>query len=144
MTRLTMPSGFGIQRGLSLFACLFTLTVTGAAQGVTVTEDPAITRLMSHWKTYNLEHQEVQGWRVQIIGTTDRRQMESAKRKFELLYPDDVLIFVHNEPYYQLKAGAFLYNRKANAFMHKLQEDFPGSILVTDLVKAEELLNYDQ
>jgi len=123
---------------------LFSLIHTAAAQTVSVKEDPAVTQLMSRWKEYNLEHQEVQGWRVQIIATTDRRQMESAQRKFELLYPDDELVFVHNVPYYQLKAGAFLYNRKAHAFLYKMQADFPGSILVSDLVKTEELLRYDQ
>jgi hypothetical protein len=123
---------------------LFSLLHTAAAQTVSVKEDPAVTQVMSRWKQYNLEHQEVQGWRVQIIATTDRRQMEAAQRKFELLYPEDELVFIHNVPYYQLKAGAFLYNRKAHAFLYKMQADFPGSILVSDLVKTEELLRYDQ
>jgi hypothetical protein len=131
-------------RIILLAGLLFSLGKTAGAQSVSVREDPAITQLMSRWKEYNLEHQEVQGWRVQIIATTDRRQMESAQRKFELLYPDDELVFVHNVPYYQLKAGAFLYNRKAHAFLYKMQADFPGSILVSDLVKTEELLRYDQ
>jgi hypothetical protein len=138
--RVALPTA----RIILLVVVMFSLWKSAGAQTVSVKEDPAITQLMSRWKAYNLEHQEVQGWRVQIIATTDRRQMESAQRKFELLYPDDELVFVHNVPYYQLKAGAFLYNRKAHAFLYKMQADFPGSILVSDLVKTEELLRYDQ
>lgn len=114
------------------------------AQHISVTEDVSISQSMARWKDYNLGHPEVQGWRVQIIATTERRQMESARRKFELLYPEDELVFVHNMPFYQLKAGAFLYSRKAHAFQHKLLADFPGAILVSESVKMEELLRYDQ
>jgi len=116
----------------------------GLRAQVQVTEEPGITRAIAQWKQYNLEHAEVRGWRVQISATTDRRQMETNKRLFERIYPDFPLVFVHNEPYYHLKAGAFLYNRKAQAFLHKMQADFPGAILVTDNLKTEELLLYDQ
>lgn len=107
-------------------------------------EDHVIGDLMVRWKDNNKSIEEIQGWRVQIIATTDRRQMESTKKKFESKFPEYELHFVHNEPYYQLKAGAFLYNRKAQAFLFKMQEYFPGSILVTEKVKPEELLSFNQ
>lgn len=107
-------------------------------------EDPQITALMDRWKTYNLEHQEVRGWRIQVMASIDRRQMESAKRSFERLYPDYPVIFVHNAPYFHLKVGAFLTMQKAQAFMKKLQSDYPQAIPVTDNIKVEELLLFDQ
>jgi len=107
-------------------------------------EDPQITALMDRWKTYNLEHQEIRGWRIQVLASVDRRQMESAKRTFENLYPDYPVIFVHNAPYFHLKVGAFLTQQKAQAFMKKLQADYPQAIPVTDNIKVEELLLYDQ
>jgi len=109
-----------------------------------ITESPGITAVMSRWKTYNIEHQEIQGYRIQILATIDRRQMESVQRRFENLYPDYPLHIHHNEPYYHIKTGAFLTMQKAQAFMKKLQSDYPSAIPVTDKLKVEELLLYDQ
>jgi hypothetical protein len=119
----------------------FTYAVNAYGQ---LEEDPQITALMDRWKAYNLEHQEIRGWRIQVLASIDRRQMESAKRTFENLYPDYPVIFVHNAPYFHLKVGAFLTQQKAQAFMKKLQADYPQAIPVTDNIKVEELLLYDQ
>lgn len=128
-------------RSFILIAFLFAFTGKASAQ---LEEDPQITALMDRWKAYNLEHQEIRGWRIQVLASVDRRQMESAKRTFENLYPDYPVIFVHNAPYFHLKVGAFLTQQKAQAFMKKLQADYPQAIPVTDNIKVEELLLYDQ
>ena len=125
--------------GLIFCFVLFALPAFGQ-----IIEEPAITDLMSRWRTYNLENQEVQGWRIQILATVDRRQSESTRRDFENKYPDFPLHFVHNEPYYHLKVGAFVNTQRAQAFLKKMQADYPQSITVTDMVKIEELLLYDQ
>jgi len=107
-------------------------------------EDPQITSLMDQWIDYNREHQEIRGWRIQIMASIDRRQMETARRTFERNYPEYPVVFVHNEPYFHLKVGAFITVQKAQAFLRKMQEDYPQAITVTDLLKVEELLLYDQ
>jgi hypothetical protein len=107
-------------------------------------EEPQITSLMNRWVDYNRAHQEIRGWRIQIMASIDRRQMESAKRTFERKYPEYPVVFVHNEPYFHLKVGAFTTMQKAQAFIRKLQEDYPQAIPVTDVLKVEELLLYDQ
>lgn len=107
-------------------------------------EEPQITNLMDRWKTYNIEHQEIRGWRIQIMASVDRRQMESAKRTFENRYPEYPVHFVHNAPYFHLKAGAFMTMQKAQAFLKKMQHDYPQAIPVTDNLEVEELLLYDQ
>jgi len=103
-----------------------------------------IASLMDRWKTYNLEHQEFTGYRIQILATVDRRQMENVRHKFENLYPEYPIHTTHNDPYYQLKTGAFLTMQKAQAFMKMLQKEYPAAIPVTDVIKVAELLLYDQ
>ncbi|HEY3385181.1 MAG TPA: SPOR domain-containing protein [Saprospiraceae bacterium] len=107
-------------------------------------EDPQITSLMDRWIDYNREHNEIRGWRIQIMASIDRRQMETARRNFERNYPEYPVIFIHNEPYFHLKVGAFMTIQKAQAFLRKMQEDYPQAITVSDLLKVEELLLYDQ
>lgn len=109
-----------------------------------IAEESQITTLMNRWVDYNLEHQEIRGWRIQIMASIDRRQMESARRVFENRYPEYPVIFLHNEPYFHLKVGAFSTMQRAQAFLKKMQEDYPQAIPVTDNLKVEELLLYDQ
>ncbi len=107
-------------------------------------ESPEITSLMERWKAYNLEHQELTGYRIQILATVDRRQMEAVRQRFENRYPEYPIHTNHNDPYFQLKTGAFLRMQKAQAFLKLLQKDYPEAIPVTDEIKVDELLLYDQ
>ena len=107
-------------------------------------EQTRVTDLMDRWKAHNMSNKEVRGFRVQILATTDRRQMETIQREFERRYPDYPVHFAHNEPYWYLKTGAFLTNQKAQAFMKQMAKEYPASLIVTDMIKGEELLLYDQ
>jgi hypothetical protein len=78
------------------------------------------------------------------MASVDRRQMDSARRVFEKRYPEYPVIFVHNAPYFHLKVGAFTTMQRAQAFLNKMQQDYPQAIPVTDNLKVEELLLYDQ
>ena len=109
-----------------------------------IDEQTRVADLMERWKIYNMSNKEVRGFRVQILATTDRRQMETVQREYERKYPDYPVHFAHNEPYWYLKTGAFLTNQKAQAFMKKMAKEYPASLIVTDMIKAEELLLYDQ
>jgi SPOR domain len=125
---------------LALIGLLMAVTYSSGQ----IVEDPQITALMGRWKAYNLEHQELSGYRIQIMASVDRRQMESLKRNFENKYPEYPVVFLHNEPFYHLKVGAFLTMQKTQAFLKKMQHDYPQAIPVTDVLKVEELLLYDQ
>lgn len=109
-----------------------------------VIEETQVTDLMDRWKLYNMGTKEVRGYRVQILATTDRRQMETVQREFERKYRDYPVHFAHNEPYWYLKTGAFITNQKAQAFMKAMAKEYPASLIVTDMIKGEELLLYDQ
>jgi hypothetical protein len=107
-------------------------------------EENQITSLMDRWVRYNETHQELRGYRIQILASTDRRQAETERKKFENTYSEYPILFVHNYPYYHLKVGAFMTMQKAQAFLYKMQQDFPQAIPVTDNLTMEELLEFDQ
>ena len=123
----------------ALFVCCFTLQ-----SNAQIVEETSVTDLMERWKLYNMGTKEVRGYRVQILATTDRRQMETVQRAFERKYPDYPVHFAHNDPYWYLKTGAFITNQKAQAFMKTMAKEYPASLIVTDMIKGEELLLYDQ
>jgi len=137
---IMLMKGLLVRLGIATMWVMMSVT-PGIAQLV---EDPQITSMMNRWKTYNTEHQEVRGYRIQIMASVDRRQIESTRRTFENRYPEYPIVFLHNEPYFHLKVGAFLTMQKAQAFLRKMQHDYPQAIPVTDNLKVEELLLYDQ
>ena len=109
-----------------------------------IIEQAHVADLMERWKLFNMANKEVRGFRVQILATTDRRHMENVQREFERKYPDYPVHFAHNEPYWYLKTGAFITNQKAQAFMKQMSKEYPSSLIVTDMIKGEEMLLYDQ
>lgn len=125
-----------------LLGLLWFMTLTNSHGQLT--EDPQITALMDRWTLYNQGQEELPGWRIQIMASVDRRQMETIQRTFEKRYPEYPTQFIHNAPYYHLKVGAFITIQKAQAFLRKMQNDYPQAIPVTDHLKVEELLLYDQ
>ena len=109
-----------------------------------IIEQAHVADLMERWKMFNMGNKEVRGFRIQILATTDRRHMENVQREFERKYPDYPIYFSHNEPYWYLKTGAFLTNQKAQAYMKQMSKEYPASLIVTDMIKGEEFLLYDQ
>ena len=114
------------------------VTVTGQS----IQEDPAVTKMMEGFVEFNKAHQTVRGWRVQILVTTDRRQMETTRKEFEVTYPDYKIYYQHENPFYHLKSGAFLTQASARPFLRLMQETYASAFVVSDEIDLEEVLLY--
>ena len=111
------------------------------AQSVTETVEPKVDQLMERFIDGNKAQTTVSGWRIQILATTDRQNMESALRRFENLYPSIPVDWVHAKPYYKVQAGAFSTKREALRTLYILKPDYPGAYPVQDnKIRPEELL----
>lgn len=124
------------QLGILLVICC----TLGSVEGQSIVEDPSITRMMEDFVRFNRAHQTIRGWRVQVLVTTDRRQMESAKARFERLYPENKLMFSHENPFYHLKTGAFQSRERARPFLRSIRKVFPSAFLVSDDIELTEIL----
>lgn len=114
----------------------------GKAQNIV--EEPLISQMMKSYVDYHKNHTELRGWRIQLIATTDKRQMESARKKFAETYPDYDVVYTHVPPFFHLKAGAFLKKQDALPFLEKMKETYPGAFLVADQLEVAELLRYQK
>lgn len=90
------------------------------AQEVQLNEEPKIAQLFRNWTNSNRANPRVDGWRVQVMATTDRQQVEEARTRFRSQYPDVPADFVHEKPYYKLRVGAFRSRLEAQAFLETL------------------------
>jgi len=124
------------------FLPIFLLLSIGLCAQVTINEEPAITEVMQKYIHNNLQNPTVRAWRIQILTTNDRREMEDGIKKFEMLYPDVQYTWEHNPPYYQVRIGAYELREDLEATLLMLKNDFPSSLPVQAEMEKTELLKY--
>lgn len=90
------------------------------AQEIQINEDPKITQLAKTWTNNNRSTPHISGWRVQIMASTDRVQVESARTRFRTEYPDVAAEWTLEKPYFKLRVGAFRSKQEALAFISGL------------------------
>jgi hypothetical protein len=125
-----------------LTLCFFLGSFPAFSQSITIEEDPAITQMVEKFVENNKARTSIEGWRLQILATTDRQKLEQVMETFNYLYPNIPTNWVHNRPYYKLRAGAFQTKLEALRLKYLLQEEYPGSYPVKDQdIKPADLLN---
>jgi hypothetical protein len=130
-----------MKKNLFLLVFLFGAAITINAQSVTEKVDTRVGQLMERFINQNKSTTTVNGWRIQILATTDRQNMETSLRKFGNLYPSVPVDWLHTKPYYKVRAGAFATKRDALRTLYILKEDYPGAYPVQDnKIRPEELL----
>lgn len=127
--------------GALLFLAVFALNLS--AQSVQVKAEPLIEQMMTQYATQNKARTAVTGWRVQILATTDRQQLDRTQQSFQYHYPNIPVGWVHSRPYYRLRAGAFRTKLEALRLKYILGQEYDGLYLVRDdQINPRELLNY--
>ena len=111
------------------------------AQNISLVEEQGITSMMSRMVEINQNRENVQGWRIQIVATTDRRNMDEEKTKFQFRYPDVKVNWEHSKPYYKLRVGAFTTRLEAVRLLYRIKQDYPGAYPIKDnQIPARELV----
>lgn len=122
-----------------VITCCF--LVVGHTQKITVSEDPAVEEIMATYTSVNKSKPYVKGWRVQILSTVDRQKFESVRSSFKNQYPYITTSWVHERPYYKLRAGAFANKLDALRLQYVLRPEFPGAYPAVDNeILAEEII----
>lgn len=104
-----------------LFIALFSISQNALlAQEIQLNEEPKISQLFRNWTNSNRANPRVDGWRIQIMATTDRQQVEDARNRFRIQYPDVPAEWAHEKPYYKLRVGAFRSKLEAQGFLATL------------------------
>lgn len=109
---------------------------------VSVAPNPTVDRMMDRYVEVNKEQNTLKGYRIQIYATIDRGQFDNFKRSFEYRYPNISTNWVHSNPYYQLRVGAFASRSEAARMLHILKKDYPNAYFVIDnKIRAVEILD---
>lgn len=126
---------------VSIFLC-FCIQFSAAQGVINVNEDSTVSDLMNRWVEINQATLTVDGWRIQLLATSDRAKVENAKRRFQTLYPNIFVDWTHSKPYYKLRAGAFASKLEATRMLYLLKKDYPTAYPAKDdTIRPAELLN---
>lgn len=132
---------------MRLFLSILTIAIgllgnsTLFAQNIVLKEDAAVERIMNKYISIHKSNPYIQGWRVQILSTVDRQQFESVRATFKTRYPYITTTWVHNRPYYKLRAGAFANKLDALRLQYSLRADYPGAYPAVDNeIRPEEII----
>ena len=103
-----------------------------AAQEIQINEPPIITKMTDRWAEINRAAPGIEGWRVQLFSSTDRKKVEEAKAAFLTNYPTVPCDWVQEKPYYKLRAGAFATKLETMRLIRDLQADYPAAYATKD------------
>lgn len=111
------------------------------AQNIHIREESLVAQMMDRFSQLNRSVTTIDGWRVQILATPDRQQLEGARQVFQYKYPNINVDWVHTNPWYKLYVGAFANKLDAMRLQYLLKRDYPNAYLVKDnTVRPVELL----
>lgn len=128
---------------LALLICMVSSWNASAQDTIPIQEDFEVKQLMQQFVQINTARPYVTGWRVQVVSTTDRDRLESVRQSLKARYPYLSTSWVHNRPYYRLRAGAFATKLEALQLQHLLREYYPSSIPTRDTqISAAEVIGY--
>ncbi len=102
------------------------------AQNIAVVEDYPVSSVMNKFTEYNRTTVGVEGWRIQLVATTDRRKMEKDRQEFMRKFPQISVDWTHEKPYYRLRAGAFRTKLEALRAIQKLKRYYPSAFPAKD------------
>ena len=117
-----------------LFFCTF---VNGQ---ITFNEDPKVSSLMNHYLEESNLTSSLDGWRIKLISTTDRRKFENIKYRYETEFPESAYLTDYENPYYSIKVGSFVDRFDLEPYLLQFKELFPEAIPFRDKIEKAELL----
>jgi|GEM_PF-6534595 len=95
---------------------------------------------MQRYEQYRKDKEEYPVYRITVVLTRDRREMESERSRFRTRFPKDELKWSYDQPYYSLKTGYYLLERESWADLLRIRRVYPNAILSIDRMSAEEYL----
>lgn len=130
-------------KNILVFVLSFFVFENIVGQTQQVYEAPEVKKVMDHFNSVFKSRTFIEGWRVQIISTTDRSTMERIRSAAEAHFPNLPLKWEHNSPYFKIQLGAFQTKLQATEALYMIKKDYPTAYLVMDnKIEPREIFEY--
>jgi len=98
-----------------------------SGQSIQINEDFRVAEMLDRHIQANKSQPTIEGWRIQILSTSDRAKAELEKGKFRATFPEFPVDWIHVKPNYKLRAGAFASKLDALEALNKIKKAFPSA-----------------
>lgn len=126
---------------VSLVLCLILPMMSSGQKNIKINTSPSVERMMERFVANGKANENIKAWRIQIITTDDRREMENTMSQFSSLHPGMNMDWKHVSPYYQVRVGYFENKNKLMSFLLDLKKTFPSATPVYDNVSKKALVS---
>lgn len=116
---------------ISVVLLILLMSFSISAQ-IVIEEPEEISQLHEKIKTKNSEKDTDSGWRIQIIATTERRNMDREMVGFEQRFPELKRTAKYKKPYYRIMVGAEKERMELYPLLQKVQEFYPSAFIIKD------------
>lgn len=109
---------------------------------VTIYQDSRVDSILERHLRYNVSHQEMEGYRIQIFFDAGNNSLSKAQRvaeEFMTLYPTDTAYISFSEPYYKVRVGDFRTRLEAQGYQNQIMGDFPNAFVIKDKIRFPKL-----
>lgn len=103
-----------------------------------IEEQPEVSQMMSRFVAKGKEESTINGWRIKLISTTDRRAMENARALFQRNFPEFLTSQAYENPYYSVKFGVFESRLDLEPVLARVKREFPTALAFRDKILKTE------
>jgi transketolase len=126
---------------LIFFTMIFAHQLMGQGR-VVFSEPDKVKMALNTFIMKNKANSTIKGWRIQILSTTDRKEMENTRSRFMASHPTMPNNWKHISPYYQIRVGAYRTKEEMQQVLYELKREYPASIGVQDDIEKYDLINF--
>ncbi|MDR1342112.1 MAG: SPOR domain-containing protein [Prevotellaceae bacterium] len=136
MKKFAIPAIF-----VAVFVAVFVVTVQ--AQGsIEVKSHPAIERLVQKHISYNVQHPQIEGYRVRIYRDNSgnaRQRSQDISESFSIQFPDIPAYRSYDNPYFKVSVGDFRTKDDALRFYVHIKRQYPTAYIVSEDINLPPL-----
>jgi hypothetical protein len=114
------------------FSAITILFCTISTAQVIINEPADILQLHERMTAENGKNDTDAGWRIQILATTERRNMDREMLLFEKRFPDLSRTEKYKKPYYRILTGAEKERMELYPLLQQVQKHYPSAFIVKD------------
>jgi len=103
--------------------------------------ETGIDALVSKYESILKTRNGVDGWRVQIMFKTKKKEIQQLKIAFMKLYPQIPAYLEYEAPYYRLRVGDYRTKLEAIKIQHQISRRFPGAYPVPEIINSSRLMH---
>lgn len=107
---------------------------------LTISADPRIDVLADR---FNKTH-EIRGYRIQIISSSRKEPAKKELSKFVAGNQNIQAYEIYQQPFFIIKVGDFLTKLEAEKFHMEIEEEFPGSFILPDIITPLKQYTYEE